>query len=82
MHVLRLGLGNERAVSAFVTVCKFGRSLIRRENIRANSQVFVHMAVSGNTNITTALKNEHVNPKLSDYRTVALKFSANVGPCG
>ena len=25
IHVLRLGLGNERVVSAFVTVCKFGK---------------------------------------------------------
>ena len=82
MRVLGLGLGNARAVSAFVTVCKFARSLIRRENVRANSRVFVQMAVSGNTNITTALKNEHVSPKLSDYRTIALKLSANIGPCG
>ena len=43
MHVLRLGLGNARAVSAFVTVCKFGRSLIRRENVCANFRVFVHV---------------------------------------
>ena len=43
MRVLRLGLGNTRAVSAFVTVCKFGRSLIRRENVCANFRVFVHV---------------------------------------
>ena len=47
IRVLRLGLGNARAVSAFVTVCKFGkktpsrslRSLIRRENVCANPGV-------------------------------------------
>ena len=46
MRVLRLGLGNARAVSAFVTVCKFGRSLITRENVSANFRVFVHVTSS------------------------------------
>ena len=46
MHVLRLELGIAKAVSAFVTVCKFGRSLIRRENVCANFRVFIQVMSS------------------------------------